>query len=136
MLSYFLGLRNYHKKRKVRGNNHNLTKKLREVHCKSDSVDRASTLKCQICCRNRTEIRFPTACVCNFLFLSQMITCLEHRLFQTSTTNKLHTHKDSQKNGKNGDGDGGSCDAKTAPSAENKHKLITNAKPGRNNKYN
>lgn len=73
-----------------------------------------------------------------------MIICLEHRLFQTSTTNKLYTHthtrthtsKDSQKNGKQGDGDGGSCDAKTAPNAENKHKLITNAKPGRNNKYN
>lgn len=97
MLSYFLGLRNYHHtKRKVRGNNYELTKKLREVHFKSDSVDRASTLKCQIWHRNQTEMRFPKACVCNFLFLSQMITCLEHRLFQTSTTNKLHTHKDSQ----------------------------------------
>jgi len=62
-----------------------------------------------------------------------MIVCLEHRLFQTSTTRKLHTHKDSEKKG---DGDGVSCGAKTASNAENKHKLITNANPGTDNKYN
>jgi len=44
-----------------------------------------------------------------------------------------YTHKDSEKKG---DGDGVSCGAKTASNAENKHKLITNANPGTNNKYN